>query len=722
MQDQEFDVRRVIGLLRRQFRLILTTLVLALAVAGVAVFVLKPVYTAATLVMVDPSRKDLLDPESQSTGLSSESARVESEVELARSETTILRVIDENGLINDPEFGVRLGLRDTVLAYLRITNPTVPTGEDAVRDVMGRLKGALTIQRRGLTYLISIQVRSGSPARAAMLANAVADAYIAEQLESKIDSTLASRDIIQARIAEANTAVVASEEAFDGFIDNNLNSISQQTGRTDLLDLQRQLEEADAGRLRAASVIELADRSLARRDWSAVSSALQSQAVAALEDDRARIAQSMAAAVEGSEAAIDLRAELARVEAELDTAAGAELTSLHQQVAAAQAKSSDLRVQLRSTVLSSDLPADVLTNMYALQQNAEIARTQYQTLLARANDLETQAFLQVADSRVVSRALPPQGPSFPNPQLILGLAGLGGLVLGVGLGFLRENFVGGFTSESQLQAVLRATSVASVPHARIMARTGEGEEPRSLADYVTQSPLSIFAESIRRIRVGIDQAIRRLRKTQGQQPPRDGKAAGTVVMVTSAAPNEGKTTTALSLARAYALSGRSTLLIDCDLRKPSIHKHLGVQPSISLFDYLTDKTSEPALRSIMAADDASGAQVIVGARPSDVPTDQLISGHTFSRLIDSAREAFEIVILDTPPVGPVVDGLYLAQFADVITFVIRWANTSQQDARAAVAAINDAKRPEVEVIAVLTQQSEARSSYRNKYAGYYTET
>jgi succinoglycan biosynthesis transport protein ExoP len=711
--NPDFDVRAILGLLTRHVRLIVATVLLVVAVAGLSLFALKPIYSASTLILVDPSRKDLLDPAAETTNSGSDSARVDSEVELVKSETTLLRAVGDLNLVNDPEFGVSLSLKDTMLAFLRIAQPALPTGEQALQTVMGHLRDSLIVQRRGFTYLITIQARSLQPENAARIANAVADAYIREQLEAKISSTLASRDIISGRIADASATVSKSEAALDDFISQNLDKISTETGRTDLLELRRQLESANANRSQAAAVAQLADSSLARRDWKALAQTLQSQAIAKLEEDRATLEASLAGVVEGSQSAIDLQTELSALDTELNATATSAIGSMRQQVTAAQAQASELRGQLRSSVLDADLPAEVLTSIYELQQNAEIARSQYQTLLARQKDLDAQSFLQVADSRVASEALPPGNPSFPNPTQILGFALGIGLVLGVGLAFLVENYVGGFTSEGQLRSVLRTSVVASVPRQGALKLKG-GSDSRSLAEYVALSPLSAFAEAIRRIRIGLDHAILRSRK-QSQS------SGGTVIMVSSAAPNEGKTTISLSLARAYALSGQATLLIDCDLRKPSIHRQLGIEPSTGLLEYLAAGQEEaPPLASILTIDPASPAQIIVGARRSDVATDQLITGDRFSRLIAAARENFDVVILDTPPVGPVVDGLYLSQFADVIAFVILWSVTSQQEARSAIFALSEVKRDETEIVALLNQQKATGANYR-KYAGYYSE-
>jgi Mrp family chromosome partitioning ATPase len=190
-------------------------------------------------------------------------------------------------------------------------------------------------------------------------------------------------------------------------------------------------------------------------------------------------------------------------------------------------------------------------------------------------------------------------------------------------------------------------------------------------------------------------------------------------MVTSANANEGKSTLALSLARTYALSGRNTLLIDCDLRKPSVHKQVGLAPSSRLLEYLADPRGEIDLDYIMVSDPKSTAKLAIGSRRADMAGGQIITGEFFGRLLAEARERFEIVVLDTPPVGAVVDGLYLAQFADSVVLVTRYGTTSQQDARAANAALSDAKRDNVELLSVLNAQEQSRRTARRKYAEYY---
>lgn len=707
MDADALDLKNIFNLLRRRAGLILLVAALSLALAGVALLALKPVYTATALVLVDPSQKNLLERGEQAAGSSSDSLRVDSEVELVKSETTLLAVVEELGLAADPEFGIRLGPYETALAALRIADPRMPSGRDALRQVIGHLRDSVVVQRRGFTFLIAVSARSQRPDFAAEIANAVSRNYIEQQLRTKVASTLASAVIIAERVVEAGTNVARSERAIDDFLER----FGGTAGSPDLQQLRAEITTLDAGRIQSIAAIDRAGGELARRDWTMLAETLGNDAVANLERQRLALSGRIEAAGDGV-ADTDLRAQLAVIEAELAETATRAVSTLREDVAATQARIAELRTRLRSSILQGDLPSETLTGIYGLQQTAEIARAQYQALLTRQNDLDTQAYLQVADSRLAAEATPPDEASFPNPRLILLLAGLAGLGIGIVLAVLIENFVGGLTSAAQAEAILRTPVVSEVPRQRSVKR--DGEDMLSVADALVLAPLSAYSESIRRVRVGIDQALRK-------RPRRDAAEPGTVIMVTSSVSGEGKSTLTLSLARAYALAGMSTLLIDCDLRKPGIHKLLGLEASEGLLGYLSQGTDAADLRSILTVDRSSGAKVIVGSRRSDTATDQFVAGKTFARLIAAARVNFDVVLLDTPPLGPVVDGLYLAGMADAIAFVVKFSSTPQQQVKAAIASLVGAKADDVPILTILNQQTSNPAAFSSKNAGYYAE-
>lgn len=712
MDDAEIDFRHIFGIVRRQIRLILATIAIVLAVAGIALFSITPLYTGTALVLVDPSRKNLLDPSNTMGSSSADSARVESEVEIVDSDAVLLSVISEKGLVTDPEFGVKIGLRDRLLAFLRVKDLKLPSGEEALGSVLAKFKNNVSVSRRGLTYLIAVSVRSENPARAAELANAITTTYIRLQIESKTSNTRDSRDIVQRQVADAEAAVISAEKAYDDFILSNVNAIAEQTGRTDLTTMRGRIDQLLSERSMTESRVQALRQSVSQSDWQSVADNLQNAAVAELNRQRMELERSLAQAESGSARAVNLREELDKINAGLKEQSTTALQQLQTSAATYEQEAATLRRDLSSAILNSNLPADMLAQIYRLQQISRNATTQYQTLLARSQALETEAALQIADSRVVSPAYPPNRPSSPKVPLILGVATLFAIGAGFALAFIFENFVGGFTDEEQVQAVTRLPLATVVPR-----HTANVAAMHSISDALVDSPLSMYAESIRRLRATLDNAL----QNSMAQLPEEIRNSGRVIMVSSAMPGEGKSTLALSLARTLALSGSSTLIIDCDFRKPSIQRHLNIEPSNGLVDFLIgDIGSDELLQNIVKVDPKTSLTAVVGARRSDVPTDQLLTRERFSRLVQTARTRFDYIVLDSPPIEPVVDGLYLAKYADVITFVIRWARTPQRMCVNAIQRLSQTKSEHCRILTALNQQ-EGKTTFYNTYSDYYTD-
>jgi len=715
MQETEIDIRTIISLLRRRLKLILATVIIIVGVSLLYAFSLTPTFTSSALILVDTDATEILNPIKESGGISSGNARIDSEVEILKSDNILLSVIDKKNLITDSEFGVKLGWRDNFLSFLRIKDVTLPTGEAALQGVLSKLRSAILVKRKGLTYLISVSATSVSPQNSADTANAVANAYIEAQVQSKIENILAARDILQSRMNASNATIIASEQSFDNFIANNIDVITVKTGRVDIAQMRQELESVLANRENNIIIADNVNQEISLKDWVAVSKNLQDEALEELQRQRNQLNADVNKAAAGSQLQVDLQAELAKIDNNLLNAANNGLSVLRQSIATDQVKASQLRQQIRTMVVGSNLPADILTQIYTLQQNAEIARSQYQTLISRIQELEAQAQTQIAYSRIVSEALSPANSSYPNKKLIMMLSLMSSLGLGVGLAFLYENYVGGFSSEDQVENVLHLPVVATIPHIEIAKNDGDKTIQLSAADQIRLAPLSAYSEEIRRLRFSIDHSL----KKKITDPINGNNIGGSVILVSSAVPNEGKSTVALSLGRTIAQSGRRVLLIDCDLRKPSLHKYLGVERNVGLADYLQNSDDSSILGEVVVHDKQSPMAAIVGSQNSKMPTDQLARSRALVRLIKNAREKFEYIILDSPPILPVVDGLYLAEYADVISMVVRWGATSQREAKEAISQINTSKSEESEILMVLNQEEGGKQGYRYKYSGYY---
>jgi succinoglycan biosynthesis transport protein ExoP len=704
----ELDIHRLIGPIRRRFRLVVGTIVTVVLLTALVVFSLTPLYTARALIFVDTSTKNLLEPQPTGVYSGTENARVDSEVEIMRSEAVLRRVVEENNLLADDEFNNQDSLKRQISGLLRL-NSNAAAAEPGLQDVLEKLRRRVSITREGATFVIAVNVTSRDPQKAAQLANSIVNVYVGSQVEAKVQSALAARDVLQQRIDQAAAAVTESERLLEDYINDSLSAASVAGGSPAMDELRRQLVAARERRADAAGFVVTVNRDIQRGNWAGVGDALQSDVVRDLAEQRETAAAVLADS--DPQRAESIRSELARLDSQLTQAARQGLEGLQQTVTRAEADEADLRQQIRTVALDGNLPPDVLTELYRLQQGSEIRRSQFQVLLSRLREVETQADLQLADSRLVSEAMPPFQPSFPRALLILAGSFVVAGLLGGGLAILRENYIGGIVTKGQAEDVLGVPFVVGVPLEN--GHQGKDGAPRSVADAMVDAPLSPFAEAIRRVRITLDQMRLRKRRNSSAVIQR-----GAVITVTSASTGEGKTTTSISLARAYAQSGAKTLLVDCDLRRPSIRTYLGITSTKGLSDYIANARSvSDGISKFVHVDAATGLRVITTDRKTEAAPTNLVDSQEFTNFIEASRKIFDIIILDAPPIGPVVDGLHLASLSDIVVLVIHWAKTPVDQVRTTMKSLEMANAAETEFCVVLNRIP--KSEYPSEYADYY---
>jgi succinoglycan biosynthesis transport protein ExoP len=591
-------------------------------------------------------------------------------------------------LIHDPEFGQRLSLAEKARRALGLAAALIPAGETLVQDVLARFSAALNVRRRGLTYLVAISVDAAAPDRAARLANAVVDAYVASQVDAKVQGALAARDKLQAQLDQLAAAITSADQEIGTYVEANLARIAVQTGRGDLLALRQRLEAARKRSAEAALLADDARKALAQQDWDGLTRRLADQALDEMQRQRTDLEIRLGNLPASSPQAGDLQAALADLAARQDSRAREVVAGVEGQRRAAEQELSDTRSAIRGDLLGGEVPADV-------------ARQQYQTLLSRLREIETQAAVAVPDSRVVSRALAPRVPSAPDRVLVLFFGLIGGLGLGLGLAYLVEFYVGGITSTHQLADVFGQTQAVGLPFARPAA----GDDP-SLADSVVREPLGGYAEAIRMLRATLE--------LSGLAPGRRGdlKGEAPVVLVTSSVASEGKTTLALALARSFARAGLHVGLIDADLRKPGLARQAAVAPVLGLADWLADPGLDADGSGLFVKDLLSPAYLVPGMAAGQGDSDRLLASDAFAALLDSARQSFDLVFVDAPPVLAAVDTRYLARKADFAVMVVRFGTTGQSDLRSALALLRGAMKPGAEVLTVLSHQPAGAADYR----------
>ncbi len=554
--------------------------------------------------------------------------------------------------------------------------------------VVDALSQSLQINRRALTNVISIKATASSAEEAAARANAVADAYLGEQIASRLDSTDRAVAFLRERVNSLAREVTAGEAQIDAFVSGKLAELGSPTAR----DLLNKIASETKARKASGATLKQIQDALKQQDYASLAGVAEGQ-----QSDLADARQALLAQIRGTDDGAAMQQARQRLEAlnqEIRAASEKRVAALQIDLSLSDSRAANFRRELETSLADMQLPTEVSAELVRLQRDVETRRSLYDNFLTKLRQVEQQTDFNMPDSRIVAYATPPAKPSFPPTRLILASAILFSLGAGLGLAFLRENYIGGITSAEQFEHVSGVPVVASVP-----LLSGSRDQA---SEEIVDQPLSSFSEAIRRIRIGVDSMSSR------------GKHC---IFVTSALPSDGKTTVALSLARHFALTGSSTLLIDADLRHPTIHQLVNVQATNGLINFLSKGSGPVAEELAIVKEPATGLHLVPGSDASLIATDALLMSPRFDDLLKFARRTYDVIIIDTPPIGLVVDAAIVARYCDSGILVARYASTTPQQIRAGMRDLS--RSSSTSLCGVLNQVAKADSYDGAKYRQYY---
>jgi uncharacterized protein involved in exopolysaccharide biosynthesis/Mrp family chromosome partitioning ATPase len=643
-EEASLDLRGVLRVLARRRATVLVVLGLTLAAAAAFTLLVPPLYTAGTQVLIDPRDRRVLQTEVTPTGLG-DAGLVESQVRIVTSAPVLRRLAAAMNLADDPEFGRPgpSGFTARLRGLLRLGTP-----ELTENDLLERISRRVSVRRAERTYIMDIRVSSRDPAKAARLADELTAAYLAEIGEAAVSTTRRTTGALTSRLDELRENLRQAENRAQAF--RARNAIVGAGGATvteqQLTDLNGRLVLARARVAELASRVAEAQRLLGRggADTGAIPEALQSPVIASLRSQLAEISRREAEL--GNQlgprhpAVVDVRAQLGNVRRLIGEEVRRIAEGARNELAAARANERSLAGDLDRLQQRTLDTNQASIELREHERAVEAARQLYEAFLNRSLQTSEQERIDATPARVVAAAVVPTEPSFPPRLLVLALALFGGLGIGVAAALVREHLDDTFRSAGQLRRIAGLDLLAAVPRAR-----------RPGAD-VVEEPSSGFAVGVRALR---DE----LRGPAGARPRS--------LLLASAQPGEGKTTIALNLALAAAVEGERVLLIDVDAARRALTRLIAPEAEVGAAAVLA---GDLPLAAALVRDPRSDLHAL----PLEAGAPRL-SRTDLARLVDAAKDGFDLVVLDGPPLLADHAARAAAETADVIVLVVRAGST-----------------------------------------------
>jgi capsular exopolysaccharide synthesis family protein len=673
-----FDLREVLSFAWRQWKFIAAVVAISLLVGTISLLRQTFLYTATAQVLLEPQRAKLPGSEIIAD-VSLDLAMIESQTAIIRSSEFLRRVVEKERLVSDTEFGSSAPQGASLVANAGSANASDQTGSTprardepavapSVLAATEALKGSVTVSAgQGQGYVLAITVTSADPARAARLANAIANMYLVDKLDTRFEAAQRASTWLSDRLAELRNQLRASEEAVAEF--RAAHGIYQSRGNVtlnqqQLSELSAKLVEARADaaqkKARVDLLLSIEEKGGNLQNLPDISNA---GSLASLRNQAAVLSQQEADLLARYGAPHPLVVNVRAQQRDVERAIAAEVrrlaASVKNEYELAQSRVASFEQSLQQATGQVNVDDATSIRLRELERAVTVNKSLFEDFLQRAKITQEQSTFEAREARIITRALPPGSPSYPNKTKYMSAFVIIGLLVGIGGALAKEMLNAGFTTPKQVEEVLGLPLLTSVSQMEVRDLTIDGKiVPIPL--YPIVKPLSRFSESMRALRGGIQM-------TDVDHPPR-------VIQVTSTVPDEGKTTIALSLAASAANSGHRVLFIDADLRHPSATRFLGLQKEPGLVDLLLGQVTQDEVIRFQAN---AGYWTLSAGDKTQNPPD-LLGSDRMRSIVGACREAFDLVILDTPPAGPVIDPVIVSQLSDTVVLVVRWASTARE--------------------------------------------
>ncbi|WP_434711038.1 polysaccharide biosynthesis tyrosine autokinase [Rhizobium sp. YTUHZ045] len=734
------DFDKLIAIVRRQWRIV-AVCAFAFAILGV-VYVLTavPVYTAETKVLIDRSDNQMINQLAAFGQLDDDEGTVLSQVELLKSDTIAYAVVDKLKLVDDPVFTAQKNSLFSVATLKSLLNfrswfaddgAVAPDAEMKRRWAAETVAGNIDVERVGKSYVLDLSYTSQSPDLAREIAAAIADVYLVDKLNSKYEATRRAGEWLQERIEELRQQALDTDLAVQkfrsehGLVEAGSGTLlsEQQLSElnSQLIKAQAETAQAEAKYTRIKSIIEAKQTDAIVTDVldSSISNDLRKKYLEAskLEAEiEARLGPDHVQAVR-------LRAEMAEYERLMFDELNRIAESYQSELTVAQSREKSLRDSVDKATGVAATAGETQVQLRELERTRDTYKNLYQSFLARYQEAIQQQSFPITAARIITTAETPTKPSAPKRSLVIAFAMFLGCAFGSGIGAFREFRDRFFRTGDDVKDMLDVESLGVMP---LIENNVEDPtlvdpgNPRSIArggkttTYVEEHPLSAFAETLRSAKIAIDISASDQRCK--------------VIGVVSSLPGEGKSTTAINFAKLLAMQGARCLLIDGDMRNPGATRAIGRHAEAGLLEAIVDNRP---LKDLILLDPKTKLAFLPTVARYRVPhSSELLASRGMDQLLELARQSFDYIIVDLPPLAPVVDARAINPKLDAVVFVIEWGKTSRKVVQSTLLSEPDLYTKCVG--AILTKVDPAQMKlyrtfgsseyYYKRYSRYYTES
>ncbi|MGA7157530.1 MAG: polysaccharide biosynthesis tyrosine autokinase [Acidobacteriaceae bacterium] len=623
-------------------------------------------------------------------------SRLPTEVAILKSNSLLLSVARDRNLANNPAFIGASG------RYQNVDDPVVRN------RVIGALQRDVSVAVVPKTDIVRISCNTGNAQLSADIVNQLVQDYIAHSFQSRADATKRVESFFSTQLDDLKQQVETSQAqmlelqktlgvlGFDPK-DNQITST--------LDELNKAADTAELTRIAAETryqVLSSMDPSILDQAGSAYAPSLVSSLRSQLNADRADLAKINVTEGPNNPDELAIRDQMAVLNKQITVEEDRILSESKQAYLAAEAQENQTNAALNNEKATAYKLRNDLLQYTLREREFEANRTLYDGLEQRLRTAGVEAGLESTEIEPVDTAYPPLGPTLKPKTNILVVDTFVMLIFGVILAFVLESLDTGLRSVAEIESVSGLPSLALIPRARrsVSDETNLSTAMRNLG--TLSSPKSQFSEAFRALRTSL------LLSVAGGEPK--------VILLTSATPSEGKTTVSINLACVLAQRNVRVLIIDADLRRPTVHHRFGLNGKVGLTSVLTGSVNlEDAIQTVP---EIPQLDVLVSGPVPPFPT-EMLSSETMHQLLERCKGIYTHIIMDSPPLLSVTDSVVLARDADAVVMIVRHGKSSKHAMRRARDLLIRSGAP---VTGIVLNAVDLNSPEYYAYYGYYGYT